>query len=219
MTLDVSGRRRRAVHERHERPDEQHSAAGHVDDFEYRGPGTVTVAEPRPKLTTLKGGKPDEPYSGQASTTVKFATPGEYMLHVTANDFSGNGGGGSVCCWTTAIMKVSVSAAPTRDDNGRTISEATNMGTLGYQILEDLQAVPRRSSRKSSRDPDAYSTAGWPRRNTRASACPSSVIVSPSMCSHAPSRKPTTAGWFSSWNSAMRCSRVSPICVEPGIGS
>jgi len=74
----------------------------------YRGPGAVTIAESRPKLTTLKGGKPDEPYSGQASATVKFATPGEYMLHVTANDFSGNGGGGSVCCWTTAIVKVSV---------------------------------------------------------------------------------------------------------------
>jgi hypothetical protein len=74
----------------------------------YRGPGAVTIAEPKPKLTTLKGGKPDEPYSGQASTKVTFAAPGEYMLHVTANDFSGNGGGGSVCCWTTAIVKVSV---------------------------------------------------------------------------------------------------------------
>ena len=33
------------------------------------------------------------------------------MLHVTANDYSGNGGGGSVCCWTTAIVKVSVANA------------------------------------------------------------------------------------------------------------
>jgi hypothetical protein len=77
----------------------------------YRGPGTVKISEPKPKLTALKGGKPDEPYSGQTSTTVTFATPGEYMLHVTANDFSGNGGGGSVCCWTTAIVKVSVAGA------------------------------------------------------------------------------------------------------------
>jgi hypothetical protein len=84
----------------------------------YRGPGAVTIGEPKPKLTALTGGKPDEPYSGQASTTVKFATPGEYMLHVTANDFSGNGGGGSVCCWTTAIVKVSVSAAPTATTTG-----------------------------------------------------------------------------------------------------
>jgi hypothetical protein len=77
----------------------------------YRGPGAVTIAESKPKLTTLKGGRPNEPYLGQASTTVKFATPGDYMLHVTANDFSGNGGGGSVCCWTTAIVKVSVASA------------------------------------------------------------------------------------------------------------
>jgi len=40
----------------------------------YRGPGAIAIAESRPKLTALKGGKPDEPYSGHASTTVKFAT-------------------------------------------------------------------------------------------------------------------------------------------------
>jgi hypothetical protein len=77
----------------------------------YRGPGEVTIAEPKPKLTALKGGKPEEPYSGKASTTVKFDKPGDYMLHVNANDFSGNGGGGSVCCWTTAIIKVAVSGS------------------------------------------------------------------------------------------------------------
>jgi hypothetical protein len=31
------------------------------------------------------------------------------VLHVTANDYSGDGGGGFVCCWTTAMVKVSVS--------------------------------------------------------------------------------------------------------------
>jgi streptolysin S family bacteriocin protoxin len=37
------------------------------------------------------------------------------MLHVTANDYSGNGGGGAGCCWTTAIVQVSVTGgnAPT----------------------------------------------------------------------------------------------------------
>jgi len=30
------------------------------------------------------------------------------MLHVTANDYSGDGGGGFGCCWTTALLKVSV---------------------------------------------------------------------------------------------------------------
>ncbi len=74
----------------------------------YRGPGRVTIAEPKAKMTTTKGGKPDEPFSGKASTTVTFDEPGEYMLHVTANDYSGNGGGGAACCWTTAIVKVAV---------------------------------------------------------------------------------------------------------------
>ena len=77
----------------------------------YRGPGPVTIADPRPKFKTLKGGKPMEAYSGQTSTTVTFSQPGDYLLHVTANDYSGNGGGGSVCCWTNAMVKVAVSAA------------------------------------------------------------------------------------------------------------
>jgi hypothetical protein len=76
----------------------------------YRGPGRVTVEDGHPKLTVLKGGKPDEPFAGRASTMVNFSEAGDYMLHVTANDYSGNGGGGSVCCWTTAIVSVAVRA-------------------------------------------------------------------------------------------------------------
>ena len=34
--------------------------------------------------------------------------PGEYVLHLTTNDYSGDGGGGFGCCWTTALVKVSV---------------------------------------------------------------------------------------------------------------
>ena len=75
----------------------------------YRGAGPVTIAEARPKFETQKGGKALEPYSGKASASVTFQQPGDYMLHVTANDYSGNGGGGAVCCWTTVIIKVSVS--------------------------------------------------------------------------------------------------------------
>ena len=74
----------------------------------YRGTGEVTFGDTRPKFEALKGGTPDEPYTGKASTRVRFSQPGDYMLHVTANDYSGNGGGGSVCCWTTAIVKVAV---------------------------------------------------------------------------------------------------------------
>ena len=74
----------------------------------YRGPGEVTFDSTHPKLDTLKGGKPDEAYAGKTSTTIRFSQPGDYMLHVTANDYSGNGGNGFVCCWTTAIVKVVV---------------------------------------------------------------------------------------------------------------
>jgi len=30
------------------------------------------------------------------------------VLHATANDYSGEGGSGEVCCWTTALVKVTV---------------------------------------------------------------------------------------------------------------
>jgi hypothetical protein len=57
----------------------------------------------------MKGGRPNEAYSGKAATTATFSAPGEYVLHVTANDYSGSGGGGSGCCWTNAMVKVTVS--------------------------------------------------------------------------------------------------------------
>jgi hypothetical protein len=76
---------------------------------EYRGPGDVTFSDDTPKVT-LDQQDPElgTPVSGQAKTTVTFDQPGEYWLHLTANDYSGDGGGGSVCCWTDAIVKVKV---------------------------------------------------------------------------------------------------------------
>ena len=59
---------------------------------------------------SVSGGKPLKPYSGHATTTVKFSEPGDYVLHIQINDYSGQGGGGSGCCWTTTLMKVKVSA-------------------------------------------------------------------------------------------------------------
>jgi hypothetical protein len=61
------------------------------------------------QFEALKGGKPLEAYTGKAATSVTFSEPGEYVVHVTVNDYSGNGGGGSVCCWTNAMLKVTVS--------------------------------------------------------------------------------------------------------------
>ena len=74
----------------------------------YRGPGDVVFEKAKPAFDALsEAGK--APFSGKATTSVKFSEPGEYVLHVTANDYSGEGGGGFVCCWTTAMVKVSVS--------------------------------------------------------------------------------------------------------------
>jgi hypothetical protein len=72
----------------------------------FRGPADVKFDST--KLETLKGGKVEEPYSGKMTTTAKFTAPGEYYLEVTGNDYSGLGGGGEVCCWTTALLKVTV---------------------------------------------------------------------------------------------------------------
>ena len=76
----------------------------------YRGSDDIVFGDERPKMEILKGGKPEQPYSGKTSTTVKFGQPGDYMLHVIVNDYSGFGGG-SDCCWTNAIVKVRVAGA------------------------------------------------------------------------------------------------------------
>jgi len=73
----------------------------------YRGAGTVTFDKPRPEVEKLPDAT-DTMFSGKATTNVKFSEPGDYVLHVTANDYSGDGGGGFQCCWTTGLVKVSV---------------------------------------------------------------------------------------------------------------
>jgi hypothetical protein len=72
----------------------------------YRGPGAVKAEGFH--FTTLKGGKPMEPYAGKATGTLSFSAPGDYVVHVTINDFSEKGGGATGCCWTTAMLKVNV---------------------------------------------------------------------------------------------------------------
>jgi hypothetical protein len=72
----------------------------------YRGPGTVKVDKPKPAVEKIAGGA--APFNGKATTTVTFSEPGDYVLHVIANDYSGDGGQGFGCCWTTALVKVTV---------------------------------------------------------------------------------------------------------------
>jgi hypothetical protein len=47
-------------------------------------------------------------FCGSATTTASFGEPGDYVLHVLATDYSGEGGGGFQCCWTTCLVKVAV---------------------------------------------------------------------------------------------------------------
>ena len=75
----------------------------------YRGPGSVTFDKAKPAVEQLAAtGNAKAAFSGKATTNVKFSEAGEYVLHVTANDYSGDGGGGFQCCWTTGLVKVSV---------------------------------------------------------------------------------------------------------------
>ena len=75
----------------------------------YRGPGAVTFANNKPPVEKANGKwNPAPVFSGKATTTATFSEPGEYLLHVVANDWSGDGGGGFQCCWTYGLVKVSV---------------------------------------------------------------------------------------------------------------
>lgn len=74
----------------------------------YRGPGTVTFEGNQPKFEVFEGGNVGQLFRGKASTKAKFSEAGEYLILLTANDYSGDGGGGEACCWTTAIVKVTV---------------------------------------------------------------------------------------------------------------
>jgi hypothetical protein len=72
----------------------------------YRGPGAVTFSQDRPEIKVDTSGT--AVFSGKATTTATFSQPGDYVLHLLANDYSGEGGLGFQCCWTTAQVKVSV---------------------------------------------------------------------------------------------------------------
>ena len=44
----------------------------------------------------------------EATTTATFSAAGDYTLRAQVNDNSGDGGGGEQCCWTNALVKVTV---------------------------------------------------------------------------------------------------------------
>ena len=68
-----------------------------VNWYKYRGPGQVTLSDPTPSI-----------HNGVAVTTATFSEPGVYMMQVVADDGSRTTPI-SACCWTTAVMTVTVS--------------------------------------------------------------------------------------------------------------
>jgi hypothetical protein len=71
----------------------------------FRGPGVVRFSPDRPAVEKIEG---KGAYNGKSATTVTFSEPGEYVLLVQANDWSGIGGRGFQCCWTNGQVSVSV---------------------------------------------------------------------------------------------------------------
>ncbi|MBV9769070.1 MAG: hypothetical protein JOZ32_05820 [Bryobacterales bacterium] len=79
---------------------------------EFRGPGNVKFSNNRPLVEMSEFPAPsDAAFRGKASTTATFSEPGEYVLRLGVNDWSGEGGKGFQCCWTNAQVRISVSAS------------------------------------------------------------------------------------------------------------
>ncbi len=74
-----------------------------------RGPGDVEFASEHPAVEPVQfQAPPATTFTGRAATTATFRSPGDYLLRIVANDWSGEGGRGFQCCWTNAYVKVSV---------------------------------------------------------------------------------------------------------------
>jgi hypothetical protein len=79
----------------------------------FRGPGMVTFSNARSGAEKAEfAPPPNATFTGKMTTTATFSEPGDYVLRVAGNDWSGEGGGGFQCCWTSAQVKVSVKGAP-----------------------------------------------------------------------------------------------------------
>jgi hypothetical protein len=68
--------------------------------YKHSGPGDVSFDEASAQVPAEQGAM---------TTMATFASPGQYVLRIRANDASGvTGAGHSQCCWTNAFVRVSV---------------------------------------------------------------------------------------------------------------
>ena len=95
----------------------------------FRGPGPVTFDSARPAVSATDGGK--------ATTAVTFATAGDYILRLQANDQSGDGGGGFQCCWTNVLVQVAVKPAAAVEGAAH-----TNDAPSPYRTVENWAQLP-----------------------------------------------------------------------------
>lgn len=82
-----------------------------VSWIRMRGPAAVEFQpSDKPDMTRMKwpGSPPATNVTGYAATAAVFRKPGEYWLAAVVNDWSGAGGNGFQCCWTTAHVRVIV---------------------------------------------------------------------------------------------------------------
>lgn len=70
----------------------------------HRGPAPIKVADAVIRMDNAG----DINKVHEAKTMVTFSQPGEYVLRGQANDETGDGGGGDLCCWTDVLVKVTV---------------------------------------------------------------------------------------------------------------
>ena len=68
---------------------------------QHRGPAAVEFGEASQRFTDTADQNP--------TTTAIFSAPGDYVLRAEALDETGVGGGGFQCCWTSALVQVTVS--------------------------------------------------------------------------------------------------------------
>ena len=80
----------------------------------------MTFSHAKPKVEDAQFKAPEgSVFTGKATTEATFNAPGEYILNVQGNDWSGEGGRGFQCCWSNAKVKVTVTGTAPHAGGGQ----------------------------------------------------------------------------------------------------